>query len=350
MKILFIISSLGSGGAERVLSNLANRMSQAHDITIATFSNNRPFYALSEDVTHIKLDLLQPSSSALQSLKNNAKRLNVLMQTMKDIDADVNISFMTQTNLLAIVASRLRTRKIIVAERIAYDFQKSRLIVLLRRILYPFSNYVITQTVEDSRHYNFVKKLSVIYNPVLIGKTALKKECIVLAVGRLDPQKGFDLLIDTFARIESTGWQLLIAGDGPERESLLRRIEDLKVDNVSLIGNQKDISSWYAKASIFVLSSKKEGFPNVLIEAMASGCAVVSFACPSGPTEIIEHEKNGLLVEDQNRATLASALERVMYDKTLREKLGSNAIKVRERYAVEKIVAEWEEIIQEVVG
>jgi len=348
MKILFIIASLGSGGAERVLSNLANSMSEKHDVTIATFSSTIPFYALDEKVKHIKLDLLQPSASTFQSLKNNAKRLRVLMQTLKDIDADVNISFMTQTNILAILVSKFMRRKIIIAERTVYDFHASKVIDVLRRVIYPFSNYLVTQTIEDSQRYHFIKKIRVIYNPIRTKNIEENREKIILAAGRLDKNKGFDLLIETFANIESKEWKLIIAGDGVERKSLLKLIEDLNLDNVALIGKQKDIFEWYAKASVFVLSSKKEGFPNVLIEAMASGCAVISFDCPSGPSEIIAHEKNGLLVKDQNREALASTLQRVMNDDVLRENLAYHAREVRQKYALEKIVWQWEEIIVKV--
>ena len=349
MKILFIIASLGSGGAERVLSNLANIISKKHDVTIATFSNSIPFYALDEKVKHIKLDLLKPSQSAFQSFKNSVNRLTVLMRIMRDIHADVNISFMTQTNILAILASKFIRRKIIVAERAVYDFYPSRAIHVLRRATYPFADFLVTQTVEDSQRYHFIKKTEVVYNPIFIEKIERTKEKIVLAVGRLDKNKGFDLLIETFAQLESKGWKLIIAGDGEERESLIELIENLNLNNVELIGKRKDIFQWYAKASVFVLPSKKEGFPNVLIEAMASGCAAVSFDCPSGPAEIIMHEKNGLLVEDQNREVLASVLQRVMNDKALRERLAYYAMEVRQKYALEKIALQWEEIIERVV-
>jgi GalNAc-alpha-(1->4)-GalNAc-alpha-(1->3)-diNAcBac-PP-undecaprenol alpha-1,4-N-acetyl-D-galactosaminyltransferase len=350
MKILFIIASLGSGGAERVLSNLANSLSKRHDITIATFSNEDPFYTLNKRVTHIKLDLLKVSSSKLESIKNNFNRFSELVRTIKRVDADVNISFMTQTNILSILASKLIGKKIIVSERTVYDFYSSRVVNVLRRAIYPFSNYLLTQTIEDSKNYNFIKKLGVIYNPISIEVLEAKKEKIVLAVGRLDDNKGFDLLIETFATLNSNNWRLIIAGDGVEKENLLHLIKSLKLNNVELIGKRKDIFEWYAKSSIFVLSSKKEGFPNVLLEAMASGCAVVSFDCPYGPSEIIIDKKNGLLVKNQERDELRNAMQKLIDNSSLREELAREALKVKELYAMSKIVEQWEVVIKKVVS
>jgi GalNAc-alpha-(1->4)-GalNAc-alpha-(1->3)-diNAcBac-PP-undecaprenol alpha-1,4-N-acetyl-D-galactosaminyltransferase len=350
MKILFIIASLGSGGAERVLSNLANSLSKRHDITIATFSNEDPFYTLNKRVTHIKLDLLKVSSSKLESIKNNFNRFSELVRTIKRVDADVNISFMTQTNILAILASKLIGKKIIISERIAYDFQQSKSVKLSRRIIYPFSDYLITQTMMDSENYNFLKRLNVIYNPIFMKNIKTQKEKIILAVGRLNVQKGFDLLIETFATLNSNNWRLIIAGDGVEKENLLHLIKSLKLNNVELIGKRKDIFEWYAKSSIFVLSSKKEGFPNVLLEAMASGCAVVSFDCPYGPSEIIIDKKNGLLVKNQERDELRNAMQKLIDNSSLREELAREALKVKELYAMSKIVEQWEVVIKKVVS
>ena len=350
MKLLFIIASLGSGGAERVLSNLSNYLSLKHDVTIATFSNEDSFYALDKRVRHIKLNLLKPSSSKLESLKNNLNRFMILKKNIKQIDADVNISFMTQTNILAIWASKFLRKKIIVAERAIYNFYGSKSLNLMRRVSYPFSNYIITQTIADSTNYEFIKNLETIYNPILIKSEKREKENIVLAVGRFDDNKGFDLLIETFTTLESRGWKLVIAGNGLKEEELLDLVGKLNPKNVELIGNRKDIFEWYAKSSIFVLSSKKEGFPNVLLEAMASGCAVVAFDCPYGPSEIIVHEKNGLLVENQNREKLASSLQQLIDNEVLRDDLAKEAIKVKEQYAMKKIAKNWEDIIVKVVS
>jgi len=346
MKILFIISSLNSGGAERVVSLLANYFIKNHQVTIATFSNNEPFYTLDKNIVHKKLDLLKNSTTTFDKIKNIFYRIKSLKMFFKQENPDIVISFMTHTNILSIIASKLNNQKIIISERTVYDFYNSNILNLIRKCIYPFANTLITQTKADKENYKFLNNVEVIYNPISFIDCDIKKENIILAVGRLDKQKGFDTLIDVFNQID-TNWQLIIAGDGKEKVNLEKLIYK---NNIKLIGNQKDIFKWYEKSSIFVLSSKKEGFPNVLLEAMSCGCAVVSFDCPYGPSEIIEHNKNGLLVENQNKEELKKAIELLIKNKNLRDKFSKEAIKVKEKYSIEKIAKEWENIINKVIA
>ncbi len=351
MKITFIISSLGSGGAERVLSILVNKLVNNHNVTIITLANNKSFYPLDNKIKHIKLDLLKESKNILQSLLNSFNRIKILTKTIKQENPDIVISFMTHTNILAIIASKIARGKIIISERTAYDFYNSKILNLIRRIIYPFSDMLITQTKADKKNYTFLKNIKVIYNPLETKECDTnKKDKIILGVGRLDNQKGFELLIEVFSQIKKDDWKLIIVGDGQERNNLENLIKKLQAQNIELIGKTKEIFKWYEKASIFVLSSKKEGFPNVLIEAMSCGCASIAFDCPYGPGEIIEDGVNGILVENQNQQRLKEAIERLINDKDLREKFSYEAIKVREKYSVEKIVKEWEKVIGEVLN
>lgn len=350
MKIAFIISSLSSGGAERVLTNIVNHLCLKHEIYIVTFSNEEPFYKLDPKVKHLKLDLLKESKNIFESMKNSIKRIFVLKQVLKDINADINISFMTHTNILSIIASKINKQKIIAAERIVYDFYQSSLLNIARKLIYPKADLLITQTLADKQNYSFIKNVEVIYNPLELPYIEAKRENTILAVGRFDKQKGFDKLINTFSKVDTNGWELCIAGDGSEREKIERLINSLNLENVKLIGKRKDIFKWYAKSSIFVLSSEKEGFPNVLLEAMGSGCACISFDCPSGPAEIIEDGVNGILVENQNIEKLAFQMQRLIKDKDLRERLSKEAIKVKEKYSISKITNEWENLINKVIA
>ncbi len=348
MKIFFLISSLQSGGAERVVSLLANYFSKEHDVTVATFSKQQPFYHLDSRVKHCKLDLLQPSRTILQRVKNSFYRVDRIVAAIKKADPDIIVSFMTQTNFLAVIAAKLTKKPVVIAERIAYDFHGNS-VNKIKRVLYPFSNTLVVQTEQDARHYKFLPNVRVVPNPLAIPKIEyVQREPIVLAVGRLEEQKGFDRLIESFAYIQRKDWKLIIAGEGSQRQNLQQLIKKLKLTNVVLVGRRRDIFNLYAKASIFVLSSKKEGFPNVLLEAMAFGCAVVSFDCPYGPSEIIENGVNGILVKNQDTKALASALQKLMDDATLRRRLGDEAMKVRDSYSIEKVAAQWMEIFEDV--
>jgi len=354
MKMVFIISSLGSGGAERVLTLLANYFSKNNDVTILTFSNNEPFYPLNKNIKLIKLNLIKESHNIFETIINSIKRVLVLKKVLKDIDADINISFMTHTNIISIIATKLNGQKSIISERIAYDFYNSKILNFTRKIIYPWSDLLIVQTNSDKEHYIDIlntDKIEVIYNPIeTIDCDNIKKENIILSVGRLETQKGFDSLIKAYNKIVDINWKLFIIGEGSQKEKLNNLVKEYNLDNkVFLIGNQKNIFEWYKKSSIFVLSSIREGFPNVLLEAMSCGCAVVSFDCPYGPGEIIENEVNGILVENQNINKLALAIKDLIDNDKLRESISKNAIKVRDKYSIINIANKWEEVIKKVI-
>ena len=347
-KIAFIIFSLASGGAERVLTILANELIRKYKIYIITFSSDDPFYSLDSRIEHIKLGIDKESKNIFQSIKNSLARLTLLKRTLKEINANTNISFMTHTNILSIVVSKLNRQHIIISERAAYDFYNSSALNILRRIIYPFCDMLVLQTLSDRNNYKFITNSIVIYNPVSkIQNAKMNKKNIIL--GRLENKKGFYNLVLAFEKLKLDDWQLHIAGDGPQRIELENLIKKLRLDNVKLLGNKKDIFSQYAVASIFVLCSEREGFPNVLLEAMSCGCAVVSFNCNYGPGEIIENRKNGILVEDQNFEELANEIRALTMDNDMRKKIASEAIRVKEKFSLEKIVKQWDSVIQKVL-
>lgn len=347
MKILFVISSLSHGGAERVLVNIANYLCLKHDVSIATFANTPSFYPLDEKVKHITLDLMKPSRTLIETFLNTFKRLRILSRTIKMANPDIIISFMTHTNILSILVAKWANHKIIISERIAYSFQTSWLTQITRRFIYPWCDHLVTQTLHDAKNYNFVTNVTTIYNPLVMPSLPVvnQKEKIILAVGRLDKQKGFDKLIKAYSLLPQHDWELWIVGEGQERSSLEKQISELKMQNIQLIGVQKNIFDYYARASIFVLSSEKEGFPNALLEAMSYGCACISFDCPYGPREIITDKINGILVENQNVDQLTQAIYTLINDADTRQMLSQEAIKIRQQYAIEHIAEKWDEII-----
>lgn len=351
MKILFVISSLSHGGAERVLVNIANCLCLKHDVIIATFANTPSFYPLDKKVKHITLDLMKPSRTIIETLFNTFKRLRILSRTIKTVNPDMVISFMAHTNILSILAAKWVRHKIIISERTIYNFYSSWLLNALKRIIYPWCDYLVTQTLQDSNNYNFVTNITTIYNPIIIPSLSItsQKEKIILAVGKLDKQKGFDKLIKAFSLLPQNNWELWIVGEGQERGSLEKQISELEMPNIKLLGVQKNIFDYYARASIFVLSSEKEGFPNALLEAMSLGCACISFDCPYGPREIITDKINGILIENQNVKQLTQAIHALINDAHTREMLSQEAIKIRQQYAIEHIVEKWEEIIGQVI-
>ena len=351
MKLLFVVSSLSSGGAERVMSLLANGLSAKHDVSVATFSNEPSFYALDRKVRHIKLGLMKDSENFGQRVSNTLMRVMELKKLFTKGNPDIVVSFMTHTNILAIAAAKLSGRKIVVSERIVYDFYGSKFLNFARHLVYPFADALVTQTRADLKHYGFVKNALAIPNPLDVSVCVhqAEKEKIVLGVGRLDPQKGFDTLIRAFCRLGRSDWKLVIAGEGSERAKLEALIEKLGAKNIMLPGRTSEIFKWYKKASIFVLSSKREGFPNVLLEAMACGTPVVA-SNVGGIPFMVENGKNGFLFDSENVEELADKIVALSKDEKLRRKMGEAGKEKVKEFTWDKIAEQTVKVYREILG
>jgi glycosyltransferase involved in cell wall biosynthesis len=186
--------------------------------------------------------------------------------------------------------------------------------------------------------------------PPLDGGTPPLSSRVVVAAGRLNRQKGFDLLVPAFARVleEAPDWELRIYGTGPERGALQRQIASLGVDGgVRLMGATPQLGSALAEGSLFVLSSRFEGFGMVLVEAMSKGLPVVSFDCPRGPSEIVTDGVDGLLVPAEDVDALATAILRVIGDEAFRRRAGAAALQASQRYDLASIGADWEALLED---
>lgn len=178
------------------------------------------------------------------------------------------------------------------------------------------------------------------------------REPIVIAAGRLVRAKGYDRLIDAFARIadDHPEWELRIYGDGKWEDRLRRQIDDQRMDGrVRLMGNTRHVEKEMAKASVFALSSRFEGFPMVLLEAMRQGLPIAAFDCHTGPAELITHDQNGLLVPQDDIAALAKTLNDLITDEARRQRLGDQAAQAVAPYAMERILPRWEQLFNELL-
>ena len=355
MKIAFIISSLGSGGAERVLSLMANFWAQKnYSIIVITLDNSAPFYFLEDGIKIEPLSLLKNSVSVFSAIANNIARINIIKKKLIETDPDIVISFMTETNIIATIGCRMIHKPIIVAERISYDFLKSWVWVNLRKLVYRFSNALIVQTRYDKEKYHRLSNTFVINNPLSLKDVILnnnnKEEKYVLAVGRLNRQKGFDRLIKAFSYFDHKDWKLAIIGEGSERSNLEKLISDLNLeDHISMPGRTQAIEKWYQKSSIFVLSSRTEGFPNVLCEAMAYGCACVSFDCIAGPNEIITDKVDGYLIKNGDINALSAKMDFLINNAEERRRIGKEAMKISDRLNIDSIMSKWDKIIEKIL-
>lgn len=367
MKILFFIHSLSLGGAERVTANLANYWAaRGWEITIVTIAGKeKDFYSLHPGVKRIALNLAASSSNFVKALFYNTKRVLALRKVLGLIHPDVAVGMMTTANVLLVLASQNLRIPVIGSERIHPPMlDVGAWWAFMRRKTYPHLRALVALTDRSAlwlKEYTGAKKVEVIPNPVPfplpVHEPIVEPEKVwspgkkkLLAVGRLAEQKGFDLLIKGFAQLAPRfpHWQLAIVGEGKEHKALEDLISRLGLQGkVFLVGRVGNIGDWYQAADLYVMSSRFEGFPNTLIEAMAYGLPVVSTDCETGPREIVRQGVDGLLVPPNDLPALVRALARLMDDTALRQRMSKQAVKVRERFGLPKIAKKWEWLFQE---
>ena len=352
-RLAFVISSLGAGGAEKVLSLMSHYFAQKGiSLTLISLGDSKSFYPLPTQAKIIALGECRSSKGVIDSLFQNLRRIQKLRQALRAARPDLILSFMTETNILSIIAAKSLGIPVIASEHTNYLWQPSRLWNRLRHLLYPLASATTLLTQRDKEnHYGFLPQAKILPNPFDFPPLSLTpKEKIILGVGRLIKDKGFDRLIRAFSQVSMGDYQLLIAGEGEEGARLEELIQSLGMEEkIHLLGSQKEIYPLYERASIFVLPSSMEGLSNALIEAMSMGCAVISFDCPYGPSEVITPQENGLLVPLHDEVALQEAMERLIQEEPLRQKLSQNAPKVRERFAIDKVMPQWEELMRSIL-
>jgi len=356
MKIVFVIGSMSFGGAERVISEMSNYWAKkGWDITILTIGATKEkgdFYILDSKIQRVDISIL-PSKSKIVTYFGLLRLLWRIRRFISKDKPNVVISFISNSNILMLLALLgIKVPKIISDRANPY---RDRVGFFIKKLIYPLATNLVIQTDSVKEFYNKIPnlKVTVIPNPInpptLSPKTKRFefKNKTVVAVGTIKLAiKGFDLLVKAFANISQKypNWDLVIFGDGKDRLILENLIKEYDLeDRVFLPGvvdNPRDV---IIDADIFVLSSLKEGFPNVLIEAMSVGLPSISFDCNFGPSEIIDNYKNGILVETGNIKKLQEAIEKLINSQSLRKELGDRAKKdIMNRYYIDKIMEEWE--------
>jgi glycosyltransferase involved in cell wall biosynthesis len=360
IKIAFILPSLKAGGAERVVSTIANHLIAHFEITIIVFYKCKPFYLLDE---HINIEFCKKEyhkeSSSLQSISTHIQLLTKTIKILKRNKIKVAIGFMTTANVYAVVASKRLGIKSVISERIHPEYETiSKIWLILKKFFYPKSNQLIVQTTAIKSYFeDFISndRLEIIKNPLapeLIQKRDLfkTKERLILNVGRLDNQKNQDLLIKAFANVPNENWKLILIGEGSNRTEYTNLINKLNLqEQVLLKGNINYVEDYYNTASLFVFTSKYEGYPNALTEAMYFGIPCISTDCPSGPAELISNAENGFLIPVGNQGLLEKKMKLLMEDKDLRAQFSTNALKSTVGFEVDQIAQQWESVIYNVL-
>lgn len=370
MHIAFIIEAdYNSGGMERMLSTMANRLTEWFDITIITAFNEgrESFFTISETVKQVDLGLAQDDypSGKLRKKAYRERLEAYLVEHRQDVCislGSLEYGFLSRIKdgsrkvlwfHFALNYDLLTTHvsSISLVNRCVGRLRQARRLLCAR----GYDRVVVLSKADARQWRRFVRHVSVIYNPVTIKPQRVVDYSVkrAMAVGRLDRQKGFDTLIAAWKKVVARypDWQLDIYGDGPQKEELQRLIaaEGLQ-QTVFLHGRTDDIASEYAHHSLFVLSSRSEGFGLVLVEAGICGLPLISFDCQQGPAEIITSE-NGILVRpvgDSN--ALATAICKLTGDATLRRNMGQHALGLASRFNLDDIAGQWKKMLCDIGG
>ncbi len=367
MNLLIFIYSLNSGGAERVTAHLANHWAtQGWRVTVVTLTSSASdFYQLDPTVRRIGLDVAGHSRSALAGMAANLRRVAALRRVLREVRPDVALAMMSTANVLLALAMFGMSGVVAVgSERIHPPrIPLGRAWEALRSRLYSRLDAVVALTSESAqwlRQHTRARRVPVIPNvaawplPIQAPTMALPArepgQHVLLAVGRLERQKNYPSLIQAFQQLADAfpDWRLVILGEGSQRQALEAQVTAAGLQaRISLPGRAGNVGQWYEAADLYVMSSRFEGFPNTLAEAMAHGLPAVSFDCDTGPRDIIRHEVDGLLVPAADVPALASALRRLMADEALRQRFGERAREARERFSMARVAGMWEALFEE---
>lgn len=390
---LLVFDASGGGGVARTVVNLANHLADRHDVElISLFRRSRPRF---EVAPAVRISFLEdqrgmdtdgrPVNRRARSNPNSTRHrawLDRRASRLRPRPVETEMSALTDMLLwrklqslrrgilvttrpsLHLAAARFAPRRLLTIGQDHMNFparagNAAQLRVL--RAALPRLDAFTVLTHADAEDYRRAfpggrTRLTVIRNGLpwpVAGSSAPLENKVVVAAGRLTPEKGFGRLVDAFAPVARAhpDWQLHVYGSGSERTGLEARIDRLGLSGqVRLMGYTGDLRAALREASVFATASHREGFPMVLIEAMSLGLPLVSFDCPRGPAEIIEDGKNGRLVPDGDVPAFTAALGRLVADRELRRKLGTQALVDAEQYEMRNVVAEWELLFDQVSG
>lgn len=369
MKIIYCIHSIcNPGGMERVLYNKVKFLSEQmnYDITIVTTDqhNRPPFYPFPGNVRMTDLGINYSEDNIKGAfgkitgyLKKRIKHKRLLTELLMREKADIVVSlYPSESSFIPdIKDGSKKVLEIHYCKFFRLQYGRTGILGLIdrlrtkqdERIVSRFDRFVVL-TNEDKGYWGNIPNIVVIPNAAMLvgNKYSDVTEKRVIAVGRLDYQKGFDRLIKAWKMVQQSGrfndWKLDIFGQGEWKDMLNRMIDDYGIaGTASINAPTKQIGDEYAKSSMLVMSSNYEGFPMVMIEAMACGLPVVSFDFKCGPKDIIDDGKNGIIVHDGDIEGLANAMMKLMDNQPLRKTMSENAKKVVDTYSEENVMKQW---------
>ena len=353
MKIGIIISAFTNGGAQRVAVTLSRWLNEnGHEGCVIALSESEKNQYDADDVRLVRLEALYRGQKITQRLRSYDR----------DHQTDAYIVMGVPMCIYVMPALRGSKAKIIVSERNdPRNFQGKTIVKIVSRYLMSKADGFVFQTNDASEYYKKYRGRSIIIpNPVADVPVVYERvpnaqrEKIIVTAGRLVPQKNQEMLIRAFGKIADRfpAYQLIIYGEGGLKEKLQQLAEELSIgDRVVFPGAVNDLHERIKNAELFVLSSDFEGMPNALMEAMAMGITCISTDCPcGGPKDLIENGVNGYLIPVNDVDQCADAMATALHDKTQADKIGHNALGIREKYSKDVICNDWMNMVMSVVN
>lgn len=350
MKILFFINHLADGGAERVATTLLNHLCEQNKVEVILFSNKENTYHINKKIQAHKI-ITDNSNKIINAIK----RISRIRKTIKESKPDLIISFLTYTNIYILLANVFIRRKTIISEHNTLNRTKSLCIRIIRRLIYPTADKITFVTNTDRENFGLRKKSITIYNPATFESYAdysnRQKSVISITSYERWYNKGLDLLIKAWSKIapQNPDWDLEIFGR-INNGKLPGDISYQNTERIKLSDWSSNIAEELRTKSIFILTSRFEGCPCSLIEAMSQGCACIVTDCQGGQKEIIEDGVDGLIAQNENVDDIAAKLQLLIEDEKLREKLSAGAIEKVKQLDKSVFFAKWDKLIDEITA
>lgn len=371
MKIVFSCSGMSKGGAERVISTLANEMCKGdNEVSIITFINYKIKYELDNKINLITIDKIKMKKLKgilSKFMKLSPARLFRYKKEILKLKPDIIISFLPEPSLRLMLLKKF-SKKIskiptIISIRNDPNIEyKNKYLRNIVKNLYKDVDGMVFQTPDAKKYFedllNKKKNMFIIPNPInnefILNKVIYDREKTIVTMSRLESQKNHLLLIDAFEKLHKkySDYILKIYGDGSLKYKLEQYAYSKKMENsIKFIGQVDKVKEHIEKSGMFVLTSNYEGMPNSLMEAMALGIPCISTDCPvGGPRMLIDNNINGILVDVNNKEQLFEAMDKIISDKDFANKLSENAMSSIKKYYPDKINKEWEKFIIKVLA
>lgn len=346
-----------SGGTERVGTMIANELAdRGYEVTMLSFwDHGKPFFPVNRNIT---VDYLMRSGLDGKLYRTYVYPVLKLRNYIKRHRFDVLIDIDSVLAYWSVPAMRGLSYKHIVWDHFNYrhvqtEQKRVKACALTRR----YADKLVLLTQQDRDMYAQAgfpaNKLQVINNPTPFEdvQCSPREGHVVLSVGRLTDQKGYDRLISAWSQISDQvgDWKLVIVGSGELESALKHQVADSHIENIEFVPATKDIERWYDCASIYAMTSRFEGFPMVLLEAMAKGLPIIAYDCLTGPREMVHDGKNGYLIPDGDKSAFANRLLTLMQDQDMQDRYAECSLQMVRDFYIAPISDQWEVLINDLV-